>query len=175
MRITVSGPPGSGTTSLSKQLSEKLSFELISAGEVFRSLAAERGMSLIEFGDLCENNPSVDRLIDEKQKEVGEAGDDIIIEGRLAGHMIDNADLRIWIAASVECRTQRIAERENIDFEASKAETITRERSEAERYRKYYGIEINDLSIYDLVINSEKWGREELAFVVETAIEKIKN
>ena len=59
-------------------------------------------------------------------------------------------------------------------FEASKAETIVREKSEAERYRKYYGIEINDLSIYDLVINSEKWGREELAFVVNTAIENIK-
>ena len=174
MRITVSGPPGSGTTSLSKHLSEKFSFRLISAGEVFRALAVERGMSLIEFGELCERDPSVDQLIDERQKETGEAGDNIIIEGRLAGHMIENADLRIWIAASAECRTQRIADRESVDFEASKAETIAREHSEAERYRKYYGIEINDLSIYVLVINSEKWGVEELAAVVATAIGKIK-
>ncbi|MBN1431361.1 MAG: AAA family ATPase [Methanomicrobiaceae archaeon] len=174
MRVTVSGPPGSGTTSLSKHLSEKFSFELISAGEVFRSLAAERNMSLIEFGNLCENDPSVDRLIDERQKETGESKEKIIIEGRLAGHMIDNADIRIWVAASAECRTQRIADRESVDFEASKAETIAREHSEAERYRKYYGIDINDLSIYDLVINSEKWGVEELAAVVATAIGKIK-
>lgn len=174
MRITVSGPPGSGTTSLSKHLSDKFSFKLISAGEVFRSLAAERGMNLIEFGNLCESDPSVDKLIDEKQKEIGEAEDNIIIEGRLAGHMISNADLRIWIAASPECRTRRIADREDVDFEASKRETIVREKSEAERYMKYYRIDINNLSVYDLVINSEKWGVEELASVVFTAIEKIK-
>lgn len=174
MRITVSGPPGSGTTSLSKQISEKFSFDFISAGEVFRTLAAEKGMNLIEFGNLCESDPSVDRLIDERQKELGESKDDIIIEGRLAGHMIGNADFRIWVAASAECRAHRIAEREDVDVEASKAETIEREHSEAERYMKYYGIDINDLAIYDLVINSEKWGREELAAVVYTAIEKIK-
>lgn len=173
MRITVSGPPGSGTTSLSKHLSEKFSFKLISAGEVFRSLAAERNMSLIEFGNLCENDPSVDRLIDERQKEAGEAGDDIIIEGRLAGHMIENADLRIWIAASAECRAQRIAERESVDFESARAETVLRERSESARYKKYYDIDIFDLSIYDLVINSEKWGKDELASVVDLALERI--
>jgi cytidylate kinase len=74
MRVTVSGPPGSGTTSLSKKLSETFSFKFISAGEVFRSLAKERGMDLIEFGKLCESDPEVDRLIDERQKEIGERG-----------------------------------------------------------------------------------------------------
>lgn len=132
-------------------------------------------MSLIEFGNLCQNDPSIDGLIDKRQKDTGESGDDIIIEGRLAGHMIENATLRIWIAASAECRTQRIADRESVDFEASKAETIAREQSETERYRKYYGIDIDDLSIYDLVINSERWGMEELASIVTTAIEKIKS
>lgn len=131
-------------------------------------------MDLIEFGKLCETDPSVDRLIDEKQKEIGESKDDIIIEGRLAGHMIETANLRIWIAASPECRAQRIAERENVGFEESKAETILREQSEAERYMKYYHIDIRGLAIYDLVINSEKWGREELASVVDTAIERLR-
>ncbi|MBN2735284.1 MAG: AAA family ATPase [Methanomicrobiaceae archaeon] len=174
MRITVSGPPGSGTTSLSKYLSSKYSFDFISAGEVFRSLAKEQGLDLIEFGELCEKDPAVDKLIDERQKEIGEDKDNIIIEGRLAGHMIKNADLRIWIAASAECRAKRIAEREDASFESAKNETVLREKSESERYKKYYNIDIFDLSIYDLVISSEKWGKEELARVVDSALENIR-
>ena len=173
MRITVSGPPGSGTTSLSKHLSSKYSFDLISAGEVFRSLAKEQGKNLIEFGKLCETDPAVDKLIDERQKEIGENKDNIIIEGRLAGHMIKNADLRIWIAASAECRAKRIADREDASFESARDETILREKSESERYNKYYNIDIFNLSIYDIVINSEKWGKEELAKVVDSALENI--
>ena len=174
MRITVSGPPGSGTTSLAKFLSSNYSFPLISAGEVFRSLAKERGLDLIKFGELCEKDASVDKLIDERQKEIGRADDDIIIEGRLAGHMIDNADLRIWVLASAECRAGRIAEREEVSFQSARDETILREKSEAERYKKYYGIDIFDLSVYDFVISSEKWGKDELAEVVCTAVEKIR-
>lgn len=174
MRITVSGPPGSGTTSLAKYLSLKYSFKLISAGEVFRSLAKEKNLDLIKFGELCEKDPAVDKLIDERQKEIGEEGNDIIIEGRLAGHMIKNADLRIWIAASSECRAKRIAQREDVSYESARSETVLREKSESARYKKYYGIDIFDLSIYDLVISSEKWGKEELARVVDSALENIK-
>jgi cytidylate kinase len=174
MRVTVSGPPGSGTTSLSKKLSETFSFKFISAGEVFRSLAKERGMDLIEFGKLCESDPEVDRLIDERQKEIGEREDDIIIEGRLAGHMVDNADIKIWVAASPQCRARRISGREESDIESAKEETIQRELSEAARYKMYYDIDITDLSIYDLVINSEKWGVDELSGFVISAVNNLK-
>ena len=52
MQITVSGLPGSGTTTLSRLLSEYYELELISSGEIFRKMAKERGMSLAEFGAL---------------------------------------------------------------------------------------------------------------------------
>lgn len=174
MRITVSGPPGSGTTSLAKYLVNKHQFSLISAGEVFRGLAAERNMDLADFGRLAEEDESVDLMIDARQKEIGESRDNIIIEGRLAGHMIDNADIRIWVAASVECRSVRISDREEIDPQTAVELTIEREDCEAGRYQKYYNIDINDLSPYDLVINSEVWGVEEIGAIVDAAIAGIK-
>ncbi|WFN33538.1 AAA family ATPase [Methanogenium sp. S4BF] len=174
MRITVSGPPGSGTTSLAKYLVNKHNFSLISAGEVFRGLAAERNMNLADFGRLAEEDESVDLMIDARQKEIGEARDNIIIEGRLAGHMIDNADIRIWVAASVECRSVRISDREEIDPQTAVELTIEREDCEAGRYRKYYDIDINDLTPYDLVINSEVWGVDEIGAIVDAAIAGIK-
>jgi len=174
MRITVSGPPGSGTTSLAKYLVNKHHFSLISAGDIFRGLAADKNMDLAEFGRLAEDDESVDLMIDARQKEIGEARDNIIIEGRLAGHMIDNADIRIWVAASVECRSVRISDREEIDPQTAVELTIEREDCEAGRYHKYYNIDINDLTPYDLVINSEVWGVEDIGAIVDVAIAGLK-
>lgn len=173
MRITISGLPGSGTTSLGKALADALGFTFISAGEVFRACAEERNMDLAAFGRLAESDPSIDRLIDERQKEIGMSSDDIIIEGRLAGRMVENADLRIWLTASPECRSKRIAARDIQDGDTATAVTIERERSEAQRYETYYGIDIRDLSCYDIVLSSERFGRESVVFIATTAIKEL--
>ena len=175
MRITVSGPPGSGTTTLSRAIAEKHGLKFVSAGDIFRAHVDESGMDILEFSKLCESDPSVDKAIDADQKRIGESSDNIILEGRLAGHMVSNADLKIWILASLDCRAARIAEREEKPYEKAFSETTTREKSEKDRYKSYYDIDIDDLSIYDLVINSEKWDKKELAEVVDFAISRIKN
>ncbi|MCK9276889.1 MAG: AAA family ATPase [Methanoculleus sp.] len=170
MRITISGPPGSGTTSLARYLAGKYGLDLTSAGEVFRQLAREHGMDLAEFGRFAENDPSVDRMIDARQKEIGEGAGNIIIEGRLSGRMIENADLRIWLSASLSCRAKRIAGRDEMDEEGARVYTENRQNSEATRYRNYYGIDINDLSPYDIVLSSETFGVDALGTIVDTAI-----
>jgi len=174
MRITVSGLPGSGTTSLSRYLAEQHGFPMISAGEVFRQLAEEHGMELAEFGRLAEQDPAFDKLIDIRQKEIAEERDDIIVEGRLSGWMIHEADLKIWLFAPIGCRIKRIVFRDRITDEAT-AERVTleRERCEAGRYRSYYDIDIGDLSIYHLILNSEHWDVESLGAIVDTSIARL--
>ena len=171
MRITVSGLPGSGTTSLSRYLAERHGFEMISAGEVFRQLAVEHNLGLAEFGRLAEQNESFDKMIDARQKEIAARRDNIIVEGRLSGWMVDNADLRIWLFAPIGCRLKRIISRDHVADEQTATEiTIERERCEAGRYRSYYNIDIHDLSIYHMVLNSEHWGIAELGSVADAAI-----
>jgi len=84
LKITISGPPGSGKTTVAKILSEKLKIKLISAGSVFRQLAKEKGMSLEDFSRLAEINPEIDILIDKMQREMAEREKNAIIEGRLS-------------------------------------------------------------------------------------------
>lgn len=170
MLLTISGLPGSGTTTVSRLISEKYGLEMISAGEVFRSLAKEYCMTLAEFGALAESDDSIDIKIDERQKEIARTRDNIILEGRLAGHMAERA-LKVWIKASVDVRVQRIVSREGSSFGEKLAETIEREASEAVRYRTIYGIDINDLSVYDLVIDSEKWDQFQVTNVISCAID----
>jgi cytidylate kinase len=171
MRITVSGLPGSGTTSLARYLAQILKTDLISAGEVFRQMAQEQGMELAEFGRLAESDPSFDRLIDDRQKEIALAHENIIVEGRLSGWFVPQADLKIWLYATPECRVTRIQTRDTIgDLEAAAQMTRERESCEAVRYKTYYEIDIADISPYHIVLNSERFNVEELGSIVCSAI-----
>lgn len=172
MIITISGPPGSGKSTLSKIVSVKLGLELVSMGDVFRKCAQDRCMSLEEFGQIAKCNEKIDHEIDEMQKKIADEKDDILIEGRLSGFLVD-ANLKVWLKAPLEIRAQRIAKRESKQVAKAMAETSEREECERERYLKYYGIDINDLSVYDIIIDSSKWSPEELSGIVEKAVKSL--
>ncbi len=170
MLLSMSGLPGSGTTTVSKLLAEHYGVDLVNAGDVFRGLAKEHGMTLAEFGALAESDASIDVKIDERQKEIANTRDDIILEGRLAGHMAEKA-LKVWIKAPIDVRVKRISGREGASFDVMLDETIRREASEAVRYKEIYEIDIEDMSVYDLVIDSGKWDQFEIVKILMTAIE----
>ncbi len=170
MRITISGPPGSGTTTVAKLLAERLGYRLISAGEIFRKLAAERGMTLEEFSRYAEDNPEIDFYIDKLQKEMAERDDNVVVEGRLSGWMVKNA-FKVWIYASPEVRYKRIAQREGKDLARVRTETRRREELEKRRYKKFYSIDLDDVSVYHLAINSEHFRPEEIVDIIINAIE----
>lgn len=172
MIITISGPPGSGKSTLSKILSVKLGLELVSMGDIFRKCAQDRCMSLEEFGEIARCNEKIDREIDEMQKKISREKDNIMIEGRLSGFLVD-ANLKVWLQAPLEIRAQRISKREGKQVAKAITETSVREACERDRYLKYYNIDINDLSIYDIIINSNRWNPEELSEIVKKAVDFI--
>ncbi len=143
--------------------------ELISMGDIFRKMAQDRCMSLEEFGLLAKRDDDIDRKLDDEQKRIAKEKDNIILEGRLSGFLVD-ADLKVWLKAPVEVRAERIAQREGKPDSTAMAETSEREQCERERYLNYYNIDINDLSVYDLVIDSSKWSPEEINEIVVKAV-----
>jgi len=168
MLITVSGPAGSGKSTFAAALADELGYEHVSGGDIFRSLADERGVSLVEFNRLAEEDDQVDRELDARLREVGRERENVILESRLAGWMAgDYADLKFWLDAPLDVRIDRVAEREDKSTETARQETTDRAESEAKRYQEYYGIDIEDRSIYDLAINTARWSPEvEVEFVV---------
>lgn len=173
MKITISGPPGSGKSTLSKMLSAKLGLELVSMGDIFRKLASEKCMSLDEFGTLAKCNDEIDRKLDDVQKKIAKEKDNIILEGRLSGFLLD-ADLKVWLKAPLKIRAERIAKRENKTLSSAMKETSEREECERLRYFNYYKIDIRDLSVYDIVIDSTKLSPEEICDIVGKAVECLK-
>jgi cytidylate kinase len=148
---------------------------MISAGEVFRQLAKEHNLGLAEFGELAKTDASYDKMIDARQKEIARERDNIIVEGRLSGWMVEEADLRIWLYAPIGCRINRIVVRDQVsDTKTAEHLTLEREQCEADRYQSYYSIDIGDLSIYHIILNSEHWDVEGLGAIIDTSIERMK-
>ena len=139
---------------------------MVSSGEFFRQMADEREMSLEEFGELAENNIEIDKKDDDRMINAAEPG--MVLEARLTGHLMNRSEkkaFKVWIEASLDTRVRRIAEREDYsekEIEELKERVKKREASERKRYKKYYDIDINDTSFYDLVISSEDNNPEEI-------------
>jgi cytidylate kinase, putative len=171
VKITISGQAGSGKTSVSKELSKITGFKMISAGEIFRDMAEEKKMSLEAFSKYAEERPKIDMLIDERQIELSNKFKDCIAEGRLSGWKIEDADLKIWLSAPLKTRLKRIMGREGKGYNAVLKETRGRENDGRMRYKKFYGIDLDDLSIYDLIINTEKWDKRSVTEIILRSLE----
>jgi len=172
MRITISGPPGSGKTTACRLVAERLRLKVVISGDIYRQLARESSMSLAEFGSLCESDPDVDRQLDQRMIDIARSNDDLLLEGRLAAYMLTRNRIpafRVYMVADLDVRAARVAEREGGTMEQRKREIVEREECEARRYLAYYDIDIRDKSIYDLVIDTTDKTPEQVADIICSA------
>ena len=170
MLITISGLPGSGKTTVARLLSNRLHIPHVYAGDIFRQEANARGLTLAEFNALAERDHSIDRTLDDKMAEAARRGG-VILEGRLAGFVAlqEAVDaLKVWLTASDAVRAQRVSQREGHVSATVLQQNMARQRSDAKRYREIYGFDLNDVTLYDLVLNTDHQGPEELAAQILT-------
>ncbi|MGQ0535653.1 MAG: (d)CMP kinase [Methanobacteriota archaeon] len=169
MLVTITGPPGAGTTTVCKMLEKKLGVPHVYAGQIFREAANARGMSLEEFSRYAEQHHEVDKELDGRLVEVARTGK-VVLEGRLAGWMAFRTKLpsyRVYIRADDKVRAERVAHRDRIAVSQALQLNKAREESEAKRYREIYGIDIADMGVYDLVLDSTNMPAAKIAARVE--------
>jgi cytidylate kinase len=172
MIITIGGLAGSGTTTAAEVLSSKLNIPFVSAGDIFRDMARESGMSIIEFGEFAEGNTEIDTEIDRRQEKLAKESEDLILEGRLSAFFVE-ADLKIWMTAPLEVRTQRICNRESKSLDLANKEIKIREESEAKRYLEIHNIDISNFDIYDLILNTNRFDPESISKIIITTLKVI--
>jgi len=152
--IAISGQVASGKTTVARLLADKLGYRFISVGEVFRKIAAERGVSLIQLHELAERDYSIDRYVDQVSIDEAKRGR-VVVEGHLAAWIIkDYADVKVYLKADLKARADRLARREGISINDAVNEIKVREESNRRRYMAIYSIDTNDLSIFDLVVDT---------------------
>ena len=172
--VTISGPPGSGTSTLVGKIAQAFGWDSLNGGDVFRTEANRRGLSVEDLSAVAKGALDVDRALDALLRELMSAENSPeIIESRLSGwwaHQMGIDCLRVWVAVSEEERAHRIQRREGGDFEDCLKRSRQRQKDDMERYLILYDIDLDDLSPYNLVVDADDKDENEVFAIVNAKL-----
>lgn len=194
--IAISGLPGAGSTTTAKLLAEKLKIEFFSPGQLFKDIAKgkieqqkyfpffkealkKRDIVLPNFSaendsEAAKNlwqteigkNPHFHEILDELQIKLANLAN-IIIDGKLSLIKIKNANLKIWLTASLEERAKRTAERDELAYVEALELVKNRQEIEREEWKKIYSIDyFEQEKIADLIIDTTKLSPQEVIEII---------
>jgi len=160
MIVAIGGPPGSGKTTAAELYARTYGCVFISGGRMFREMAAERGMDILAYSAHAEKHHEVDRRLDDMILAAvrrAMTDRDVVVDGRIQAHLLALAKTPafcVLVTAPVDLRAKRVADREGKSEKAALEEILRREQSERARYRAIYDIDLEDVSVFDLEIDS---------------------
>jgi cytidylate kinase len=179
-RISVTGDPGSGKSTFARAVAGQTGYRLITTGQIFRSLAAGRGISLTELNELAEQQAGIDHEVDNYLKSLNDTAENLVLDSRMAWFFVRDC-LKIRLTVDPEVAVRRIfrdtAELREIfpDLETAMNEVERRKRSEILRYNKLYGVDISDPKNFDLVINTSHKALHDVTKEFDRQFELYKN
>ena len=160
LKVTISGPPGSGTSTLVSRIASSRDWSSLNGGDVFREEARTRGLTVEQLSSEAKEDLDVDRSLDLLlQKRMSSNDSPEIVESRLSGWWAhkNNLDcLRVWVNVSEQERARRIQKREGGNLEDCLRKSQKRQRDDMERYSILYDINLDDMSPYNLVIDADE-------------------
>lgn len=166
--ITLAGDLASGKGTVSELLSKELNYEIYRNGEYFRRLAKQRGMSVTEFNEYVKDYPEIDIEIETSAKEYAKSHDNLIIDARLGWYVVPES-FKVYLKVNVDVAAIRafndMHRKDTEKFgtvEEQKQDLITRFNLENERYFKIYGVRKDDMSNYDLIVDTTNLTPEEV-------------
>jgi cytidylate kinase len=176
VKITITGGLYSGKSTVARAISEALDYTYFSVGELQRSLAVEKGMSITEYNKYMLDN-NLDHEIDNRTIETGKEKENFIFDARLAWYFIPDSFkiyLKVELDAAVEraMRDERGKSEKYASKEEAKENITERRRLEVSRFKDIYNVDIDEDSNYDLVMDTSEMTLEE---VIEKTLEKIKS
>jgi cytidylate kinase len=157
MIITISGLTGSGKNTLGELLAKSLGYRLICP--TFKDLAAKEGITLMEFQEKAEKDPDIDKKFDAILRE--QATGDCVVTTWLGPWIVD-ADVRIKVIAPIEVRAKRTGLRDSMSEKEAIKHVKERDERNRKRYKKIYGIDIDQEEKFDACLNSGIYKPEEL-------------
>jgi cytidylate kinase len=170
LKIAISGKSGCGNTTISTLVAEKLKLDFINF--TFRSLAREKGISLEKVLELAAGDDYWDREVDSRQVKLAEDSSGCVLGSRLAIWMLKKADFKVYLKALPLTRAKRIVKREGGSLESVAAFTAERDRQDHERYLRIYGIDNDDYSFADMIIDTDDINAEETASLIIAQAQK---
>lgn len=181
--ITVSGRIASGATTLAKSLSEKLGWDVLDGGKLFRKINADLGMTITQSNDRPDH---FDLEYEERIKKMLKEESHHIIQSHLAGFDAQGIAgiFKILVICEdndgndkTEIRIDRLVNRDGKSVDEAKIEAVEREQEHLKKFRRLYVGNDQDWvywkkEYYDLVVNTFSHNEEESLEIALAAINK---
>lgn len=183
--VTISGLPGTGSTTLLKELKQHLpDWEAFSGGEFMRSYALEKQLFQPHEGvhhDASHYEDDFDRKIDFGMRDVLSTRQHYVLEAWLSGFFAQEVAgvLKVLLVCEDSLRIDRIVNRDNISVTEAKEHIFKREETNRAKWRRMYHkewqewvvapgklpsdaeIDFWNPALYDLVIDTYSHSKEE--------------
>jgi cytidylate kinase len=157
--IVFNGDLGSGKSTVSVLLAERLGIRRISVGDLYREMAVQRGMTALQLNLHAELDDKIDHYVDQLQSDIAASAEQLIVDSRLAWHFFADA-VKVHLITEPTVAARRVLGRpaDTVETYASLEEARGRlaARSESERLRfiNRYGVDKTRLRNYDLICDS---------------------
>lgn len=163
--IAISGFAGSGKNTVGEKVASALGWKIVAP--TFKDLAEGEGITLMEFQERAKKDLSIDYKFDRALAEKAAGGKCVVVTwigpwiSEISGKKWGGVEIpkvaenvfRVWLDVPESIRISRLANRDGMD-EAEAAEHIAKRDDEnIKRYKKAYGIDIQNHGSFDLVLH----------------------
>lgn len=167
--ISLAGDLAAGKGTVSDILIKELNYGIYRNGEYARKLARNMKLDITSFNAFLAEHPEIDLQIEKSAAEYAREHDNFIIDARLGWYAVPES-YKVYLKVDIDVAAQRAfndSKRKSTEcfetVEEQKADMIRRYKMENERYWKLYHVHKEDMSNYDLVIDTTKLTPEETA------------
>ncbi len=182
--ICISGLSGTGKSTIGRELAKQYGLRYVSGGEALREKARELGYSPsgpgwwegpegMRFMEERLRDPRFDREVDEWLIRLAGEGGVVIDSWTIAWLLKDARCLKVCLYGSEEVRARRVAGRDGVPIE--EALKALREKEERTKliYERIYGFNLRDLSPFDLIVDTDNLGPEEVVRAIRAVVESM--
>lgn len=176
--ISIAGDLASGKGTVSEILIKELNYGIYRNGEYARKLARDMGLDITSFNSYLAEHPEIDLQIEKSASEYAQDHDNFIIDARLGWYAVPES-FKVYLRVDIDVAAQRAfndAKRKSTEnfatVEEQKADMQKRYKLENERYWKLYQVRKDDMSNYDLVIDTTNLTPDEIANTIITEYKK---
>ncbi len=165
MIITISGPHGSGKTTVGKLIAKKLGYRFFSTGDARGKIALKHNLTMNELNQIGETEAWPHKEVDDYIKELGKKEDNMVIDSWLAFYFIPQS-FKIFLKVDSLIAAERIFKQKQADAEARADEKKTKDVQDTLKdieekiiswkkgIKKLYGIDPLNTDHYDLVLDT---------------------
>src|SRR4030066_513114 len=181
--ICISGMAGTGKSTLAKKLAKKYALKYYSGGDALKALASEQGYDTskpgwwespegLKFLERREQEPKFDQIVDEKLLKYAERGN-VLLDSWTMPWLLKTG-FKIWLLASMEKRSARVAKRDKITVEKAAKGLKEKEDGKKAIYKQLYGFTLDeDFKPFALVLDTDNLGAEEVFLVLCRVIDNM--